>query len=443
MGYLDHLLTSKGWTHIPRRLCMIANRFGLGSLTSRRALEQFLEITGAHGCRPTLCITADLLDHHGPIIEDICGRDVDIGLHGRYHIDHSLLSSEAQVREIAAGIANFKNIGIQVSGFRAPFLRFNEATGRAVVANNLLWASNSVMYCEGAGCSELLKKSTSVQALREFYTYRSFAKEPSLPRWEWGTGCLKIPILVPDDEMLVDRLRIREPTKITDIWLRMLNVSHQQGELFTLLIHPERMDWVAKAMDTLLKTARDLGDVWVASLDEISRWWHERARASVEVSDSHHGTFRVAVRGPRALTVYIQNPVGAAELVTLAKDGSFTLRSGFRPVIGIPADCDDGVRASLRNEGFLLEPENGRSQCSFTLNDHTSAHHRLLLESLTQAHGPLVRLWRWPNRFRSALAITADLDAITLWDFVRRARHFHRFEVRQPNRGPAGNSLTS
>ena len=42
----------------------------------------------------------------------------------------------------------------------------------------------------------------------------------------------------------------------------------------------------------------------------------------------------------------------------------------------------------------------------------------------------LLRFWRWPDRFKSALAITADVDAITLWDFVRRARHFLRARSR-------------
>jgi hypothetical protein len=345
------------------------------------------------------------------------------------------------MEEMATGIAKLQKVGVKVSGFRAPFLRFNEATLRAVAANDLLWSSNSVMHSIAAGCGELLGCGSSVRTLETFYTYRSSSEEPALPYW--GPFCLEIPILVPDDEMLVDRLGIRDGSEIADIWLRMLAVSQQQGELFTLLVHPERMDFVAGAMERLLKAARDAGKVWVASLDEIGRWWQERARTSIDVSDTGNGTFRVMVKGPDSLSVSIHNPGGTSDFVAPGKDGSLLLHSRFRPVIQYGPGVGDNVKACLMNEGFLLEPETGRSQCSFSLNGHTPDNHRLLLESLKQARGPLVRLWRWPNRFGSALAITADVDAITLWDFVRRARHFQRLSVCHLNPGSAGNAPTS
>ena len=33
---------------------------------------------------------------------------------------------------------------------------------------------------------------------------------------------------------------------------------------------------------------------------------------------------------------------------------------------------------------------------------------------------PLVRLWRWPNGAKSAMCITGDLDALTLFDYASR-----------------------
>jgi len=40
---------------------------------------------------------------------------------------------------------------------------------------------------------------------------------------------------------------------------------------------------------------------------------------------------------------------------------------------------------------------------------------------IEKAPGPLVRVWRWPDGARSALAATGDIDALTLRDFVVRS----------------------
>ncbi|MCK5620360.1 MAG: hypothetical protein KAJ17_13215, partial [Candidatus Krumholzibacteria bacterium] len=36
--------------------------------------------------------------------------------------------------------------------------------------------------------------------------------------------------------------------------------------------------------------------------------------------------------------------------------------------------------------------------------------------------GPLLRFGAWPHGNRSALAVTGDIDALTIWDFVHRLR---------------------
>ena len=46
---------------------------------------------------------------------------------------------------------------------------------------------------------------------------------------------------------------------------------------------------------------------------------------------------------------------------------------------------------------------------------------REVLDAVERAPGPLVRISRWPNAARSALAVTGDIDALTLTDFVLRS----------------------
>ncbi|MDI9546097.1 MAG: hypothetical protein QM346_00715, partial [Chloroflexota bacterium] len=46
---------------------------------------------------------------------------------------------------------------------------------------------------------------------------------------------------------------------------------------------------------------------------------------------------------------------------------------------------------------------------------------RPLLAEIEDGDRPLVRLGRWPRGARSALVVTGDIDALTLWDYGLRA----------------------
>jgi hypothetical protein len=76
----------------------------------------------------------------------------------------------------------------------------------------------------------------------------------------------------------------------------------------------------------------------------------------------------------------------------------------------------------LRQQGYLVEVANGDRLCSIRLDqtDLAEREERKLLARLEQEQGPLLRLGRWPDGARSALSITGDIDALTLWDYGLR-----------------------
>ena len=43
---------------------------------------------------------------------------------------------------------------------------------------------------------------------------------------------------------------------------------------------------------------------------------------------------------------------------------------------------------------------------------------------IDESRRPLVRFATWPERAQSALSVTGDIDALTIWDFVQRFRGF-------------------
>ena len=67
-------------------------------------------------------------------------------------------------------------------------------------------------------------------------------------------------------------------------WLRILSETYHLGELFTIQLHPERIELCAKALSGILSEARALVPaVWLARMDEVAAWWRARAAAVVEI----------------------------------------------------------------------------------------------------------------------------------------------------------------
>ena len=83
---------------------------------------------------------------------------------------------------------------------------------------------------------------------------------------------MRIPYCLPDDEAFVDRFQT-SAARMTEIWSKILQDTYARGELFTLQLHPERIDFFREALRSLLRDARSRErGVWIATLDEIARW---------------------------------------------------------------------------------------------------------------------------------------------------------------------------
>lgn len=426
MNYFRHLIESKRG-ELFCRLIMVCRRFGLTNKNSIKVLQQLLAITDQYGCIPSLFVTADLLYHHPSLTEVMAAHEIDVCLHGHYHIDHSLMKMKAQREEIRKGVETFRKHGIQVSGFRAPFLRFNEDTPKAAMENDLSFVSHTCMLYSQGACRRLVWGCDNARNLVEkFYTRKRYTREPSIPCLQ--AGCLDIPVSLPDDEILVDRIKIHDVSVLTEVWLDMLEASHRNGELFNFICHPERGDYVLRPLEKLLEKARNQGDVWVASLDDISRWWKKRATSEFWSIVEHDGAYEVKTNIVDESSVALQHPGGKLEFIKHDGSGTFIVHGALKPVIGVSEECSTENITCLRKEGFAVEPCWEPSKLALVLDaNHTgNMSHRQLLETVTQAKGPLLRFWRWPYPYESALAVTVDIDALNLGDFIRRAYYFFR-----------------
>jgi len=142
---------------------------------------------------------------------------------------------------------------------------------------------------------------------------------------------------------------------------------------------------------------------------------------------------RLQVVGPTGTTV-LARAVQADAVTKSWADGyqrvdamTFTVRCPVRPFIGLSPSSSPKLAGFLRQQGYIVETVQANYNYSYYLDqaEFTAEHERIVLAQIDGTDRPLLRLGRWPNGAHSALAITGDIDALTLWDWEVRASKHH------------------
>lgn len=416
-------LRGKGLRNLIRRLLNILRRYSLSPRAMERALTLLAETLAPFECGATLPIVAVVAARHPALIRQYQSRGIEFAIHGYRHVDHHELPAATQDVYITRALQLFAAAGIQVQGFRGPYLHANADTLAVLRQHGLRYDSSQGLAwdvldgLEGPGYRYVL----------HFYGARSANDYPSLP--ELTEGLVRIPYSLPDDEALTHRLPLQTPAQRAELWLAVLRRSHELGELFTLGLHPERTALFVEPLTAVLTEARRLQPaVWIARLDEIAAWWQARRAAPVMLTHEPGGEFTVTVAGPPGTTLLVRDVATDAPAQPWG-DGyrqvnGLTVRGAapVRPWIGIAPTASPALAAFLQQQGYLTEPsaESERYAHYFDQPTFAAEEQRPLLAQLEADGRPLVRLGRWPHGARSALAITGDVDCLTLGDYLAR-----------------------
>jgi hypothetical protein len=313
-----------------------------------------------------------------------------------------------------------------VHGFRSPYLRWNEATLTALSQTGFGYDSSPSLYWTVPEN----QTTDSYRRVLGFYGAQPLADYPAVPAIEPQQNLVQIPYCLPDDESLVERLQWQRPTQMTEVWPAMFQHIHAQGELFNLGLHPERTAECAPALVATLQAMQPLqAQVWRARLAEIAVWWRERTAATVEVTKGQDELWQLNVNGPAGTTLLLRNLEVKTETepwfdhYRRASNGaSCAVQTDRRPFIGVSPDSAPELSRFLKQNGYIVETSAAAVTYSFYLDRRTFSRRdeRPLLEQIETGDFPLARLGRWPCGARSALCITGDIDALTVWDYSLR-----------------------
>jgi len=439
MKYLSHIVATKGLAHGVGRAFQIFSRFLFGTRRFDRMLGSLGGAPYLSDAKITFFVTAILLERHEKSIRRLRELGHVIAAHGLYHSNMKLQTLEKQTSILHDSRQVFEKHGYAVDGFRCPYLSYNEDTIDALRSSQYWWTSQDLIcwsdeFPSGGQDDAVMKR------LAHIYSWTEADESVSVPRF--SKGLVDIPITAPDDEMLVERYKVRDPREIGRIWETILRKTHEKGELCHLLFHPERYSFVRDPLKEVLAVGKEMSPaIWISSLAEIADWWQKRKNSKWTIEKNGNDGWRLWLEAPDEATLLCgragarsgkSNPFfrGFAAVDPIEKrdrSAGYFAGNGQRYTVGLSRACPEELEDFLAEEGFFAERTDREADHSFFIDRDRPFEERdrlPLLNRLESADHPLLRLWRWPGEARSALSISSDVDAISILDFVRRALNF-------------------
>ncbi|HEU5383098.1 MAG TPA: polysaccharide deacetylase family protein [Ktedonobacteraceae bacterium] len=444
MNLVSFSIKTKGAHNFVRRLRTVFTRFGFSDNATRRALFALLQALQPYASAPTFFIPAVVLNRHPKLIAEIARQGAEIGIHGHVHNDYRTLSAEQQYTQTRQAIEIFKRTSINYAGFRNPYLGWNEESLEVFRQLGFRYESNEAVLhdvVQLADFSPLLQSGFAKSlALFQAIACTSYTLRP-----HFEENLLRIPTSIPDDEMLFDRLRITNPQQVGQIWSQVMQRVYAHEGIYTLNIHPERGILCKQALEGLLKCASSQAlPVWITRLDEVAGWWHERRDFRMHITPLESQRWQVqASCTPRAtilgrclqVEASPTQPWSDSEQRIEAQD--FIVQAAQIPCLALSARTPAAVASFLHEQGYatvadVAEDARNDYACYLDLPDGTGQDRaeqiRLrseLVQKIEKLDAPLLRFGHWPSGQHAALAISGDIDSITIQDFFLRIVEVH------------------
>lgn len=261
-GLFQESIANRGLLGTIRRGVDVINRYGASKNKVCENLRILNHILKEYDAKATIPVTTRVLSHNLDILHLLSNERIEAAIHGYVHIDYTKLSYDEIISHMKSAMAICNDIGIRPHGFRAPYLKTNNEIMRAIKAVGLEYDSSYAI------CFDAIPKDSEhyaqVRGLLNMCKPRCDSPRPT--RIE---GTLEIPVALPDDEMLVDRLNFA-PKEVAECWISALKESMDVDEsVFVLQLHPERVAILSDALVEVLEWA-NRSNVRIRNLSEIA-----------------------------------------------------------------------------------------------------------------------------------------------------------------------------
>jgi peptidoglycan/xylan/chitin deacetylase (PgdA/CDA1 family) len=438
MNLVSFSIRTKGAHNFARRLGTVFTRFGLSEAKIRNGLFSIVDSLRQCDSAPTFFIPAVVLGRHPALIGEIARGGAEIGVHGYVHNDYRTLSKDQQYKQTEKAISVFGKIHIPYYGFRNPYLGWTKESLDVYTALGFRYESNVAVLHDVVDLNSFspLLRSGFAKSLKLFQAIpcSTYALRP-----HFEGDLLRIPTSIPDDEMLFDRLRITNPAEVGHIWSKVMQGVYEMGGLYTLNLHPERGVLCRQALEALLASARSQPlPVWVARIGDITQWWKERSEFRLHMRSAGDNRWTIeATCTPRA-TILVRHLSVANQSATpwfgadsRIQSQSFIVNAPVCPCIAVSPQTPVDIANFLHEQGYPVIDSSQEEAHRYALyldrpeglgrtSEQQAECKHMLAEQVEALEQPLVHFGCWPDGSRAALAISGDIDSVTMQDFFLR-----------------------
>ncbi len=429
-GALDKLARWRHWFsqrdpgYIAARLYALVERYGLTAEKAKQRTRTCVQALGEYGCVPTFPVPGRVANAAPEFCRELQSRGVELAVHAYDHVDFRGLTVPQANRQLTRAAEAFRRSGIDFSGFRCPYLGWDERLQAAIPDGLFKYSSNEAIWWDVVSDQAIHHATPIFSNLSRFYHPDSAEHRLAVPRMVENR--VEIPVSLPDDLQLYDGLKLGEEG-LYQAWSEILRETFKRGELFVVLFHPESFEQVAGAFERILSRARQYRPaVWVTKLKDVSAWWWEKSRFEVAVRPEPAGLCLEFKCSERA-TVLMRNidadePSHAWDDTYRVLQSRALLVNGVRPLVGLSPALPAKTGQFLTEQGYIVDRSEHAAECGIYLDDPaiTTWNEVQLVNHIETSRAPLVRFSRWPSEAKSGLCVTGDLDALSLMDYASR-----------------------
>jgi peptidoglycan/xylan/chitin deacetylase (PgdA/CDA1 family) len=416
----------RGPSFILKRGRSLIDNYGINPGKAQRRIDQAMKCLETYHCSPTFFVPGIVVKQHEQYIHSLQDRGAEIAVHGYNHIDLTGCDPEDAAQQLVRAARLFSKTGLDAFGFRAPYLSCSDALLEALPDQLFNYSSNRAVQWDGSSDTVNHSKQDLYSRINRFYHPQAAISARCLPFFQ--SGLVEIPVSVPDDLQMKDGLGY-DQKGLAQFWLDVLKKTYANGEIYNLMFHPELAAFCEGPFSTLLQAARNLSPrVWVARLGEVAAWWRYKSSLIAKIVQENGDSVRIDLPESTQPTWLVRNLdlpdtiewSGNYHCLTALK---YQISAFPRPFVGIDGSVPIDLIGKLSNQGYLLDLTDTAKSCSIFLDINTLrglSTEAQVIDLIENSPGPLIRMWPWPNGYRSVLCISGDLDALSLMDYLNR-----------------------
>ena len=142
---LSSWLAQRDPQYILQRGRNLLQRYRLSPSLAMKRVERVVSVLAKYECVPTFPTPGVVVEHRPEYFRKLQDRNVEFSVHSYYHVDLKNRSPEAASDQLFRAADTFRQHGLEVHGFRCPYLSWSEALLKILPVGTFGYSSNQAI----------------------------------------------------------------------------------------------------------------------------------------------------------------------------------------------------------------------------------------------------------------------------------------------------------